>query len=117
MMGIRYRASGLDWTELTMDLKPMHCQSDGIVADGAIITLVDMAATVAVWVRLGRFAPHATIDLRLDTFAEPPSEGAVTAHASCCPISGDVACVVGAARSRDGRSFAQFAATYKLLPQ
>jgi acyl-coenzyme A thioesterase PaaI-like protein len=115
LMGIRYTASGEDWADLAMDVMPQHLGINGRIADGAVITLADMSATVAVWIRLGRLIPHATIDLRFDSFAAFPTDGIVIAHARCRPIRDDVACVDGDAQTPDGTRFAQFAASYKLL--
>ena len=40
--------------------------STGILASGPIISLMDMATSLAIWVRLGRFRHQATLDLRVD---------------------------------------------------
>ena len=38
----------------------------GIIASGPIISLMDMATSLAIWIRLGRFRHQATLDLRVD---------------------------------------------------
>ena len=40
--------------------------ASGVIASGPIISLMDMATSLAVWVKLGRFRPQATLDMRVD---------------------------------------------------
>ena len=38
----------------------------GIIASGPIVSLMDMATSLAIWIRLGQFRHQATLDLRVD---------------------------------------------------
>ena len=38
----------------------------GILASGPIVSLMDMATSLAIWIRLGKFRHQATLDLRVD---------------------------------------------------
>ncbi|MFX5801285.1 PaaI family thioesterase, partial [Acinetobacter baumannii] len=67
-LGIVYRAHGPDWAELALPYKPelVGDTDRGIIASGPIITMMDMATSMAAWLKYGRFRPHATLDLRID---------------------------------------------------
>jgi uncharacterized protein (TIGR00369 family) len=67
-VGIVYHDHGPDWAELAMDYdeKLIGVTDSGILASGPIVSLMDMATSVAVWMKLGRFRHQATMDLRVD---------------------------------------------------
>ena len=46
----------------------------GILASGAIVSLIDTASGASVWMTLGHFEPIVTIDLRLD-YLRPGAQG------------------------------------------
>jgi uncharacterized protein (TIGR00369 family) len=65
----------------------------GVVAGGAVTTLIDAASGTAVMTALGAFAAIVTLDLRID-YLRPASPGlALTAHAECYKVTRLVAFV------------------------
>jgi len=68
LLGIVYRDHGEDWAELSLpyDEKLVGMAESGILASGPIISLMDMATSLSIWVKLGRFRHQATLDLRVD---------------------------------------------------
>ncbi|HEY0086941.1 MAG TPA: PaaI family thioesterase, partial [Allosphingosinicella sp.] len=67
-LGILYVDHGVDWVELGLDYseKLIGMPESGVIASGPIISLMDMATSMATWVKLGRFRHQATLDLRVD---------------------------------------------------
>ena len=56
---------------------------------------------LAVWTRLGRFRPHATLDLRID-YLRPATPGkAVVGHGECYRITRSISFVRGQAHDGD----------------
>ena len=102
-LGIVYHDHGEDWTELALpwqeDLIGME---DGqILASGPIISLMDMATSLAVWVKLGRFRPQATLDLRVD-YLRPSNPGrTVIGRGTCYRVTRSIAFVRGIAHDGD----------------
>lgn len=102
-LGIDYAAHGEDWAELTLpyDGKLVGQPDTGIIASGPIVSLMDMATSVAIWVKLGRFRHQATLDLRVD-YLRPASPGrTVTGRGECYAIRRSVAFVRGIAHDGD----------------
>jgi uncharacterized protein (TIGR00369 family) len=75
-LGIDYVAHGEDWAELSLPYNAnlVGMPQTGVIASGPIISLMDMATSVAIWVRLGRFRHQATLDLRVD-YLRPATPG------------------------------------------
>ena len=75
-LGIAYVDHGPDWAELSLpyDEKLIGMPDSGIIASGPIISLMDMATSVAIWCRLDRFRHQATLDLRVD-YLRPATPG------------------------------------------
>jgi uncharacterized protein (TIGR00369 family) len=67
-IGITYRAHGDDWVEMTLPYREdmIGDPDSGVLASGPIVALMDMATSLAIWVKRGHFVPHATLDLRVD---------------------------------------------------
>lgn len=102
-VGVRYVDHGEDWAELAIDYDPRLVGQieTGILASGPIVTLLDMATGTAVWVKVGRFIPQATLDLRLD-YLRPATPGrAVIGHGACYRITRRIAFVRGYAHDGD----------------
>jgi uncharacterized protein (TIGR00369 family) len=103
-LGIAYRGHGEDWAELTL---PYHEQlvgmpETGIIASGPIISLMDMATSIAIWVKLGRFRHQATLDLRVD-YLRPATPGkTIVGRGECYGVTKSVGFVRGVAH--DGAS-------------
>ncbi len=75
-IGIAYHDHGDDWAELRLPYDPrlIGVAETGIIASGPIISLMDMATSLAIWVRLGHFRHQATLDLRVD-YLRPATPG------------------------------------------
>ncbi len=67
-LGIHYVGHGRDWVELGLAYREqlVGVAETGVLASGPIVSLMDMAASMAIWMKLGRFRPQATLDLRVD---------------------------------------------------
>ncbi len=102
-LGIRYSDQGKDWAELSLPYAPqlVAYPETGVIASGAIFSLMDTAAGFAVLVALGRFLPHATLDLRCD-YLRPATPGeTVFGRAECYKLTRRVAFVRGLAHDGD----------------
>ena len=74
-----------------------HWASSITIASGPIIALMDMATSVAVWMKRDRFAPQATLDLRVD-YLRPATPGrTVIGRGECLKITRSIAFVRGIA--------------------
>jgi uncharacterized protein (TIGR00369 family) len=102
-LGIRYEQHGEDWIELSLPWREelVGVPESGLLASGAIISLVDMAAGLSVWTKVGVFKPMATLDLRID-YLRPALKGeTVFAHCRCIRTTRSVAFVQGVAHVGD----------------
>ncbi len=103
LLGIRYRRHGDIWAELELPYAPqlVAYPESGVIASGAIFTLMDSASGFSVFVARGRMEPHATLDLRCD-YLRPAAPGAsVIGRAECFKITRQVAFVRGIAHDGD----------------
>jgi acyl-coenzyme A thioesterase PaaI-like protein len=112
LMGLRYFAHAPGHLELELPYRPELARGDGnrAIADGPIMTLLDMAGTIAVWSRIDHFRPHATIDLRIDHLRVPPATS-IRCAVDCFHVDAELARVRGEAYA-DTQPVASFAATY-----
>jgi uncharacterized protein (TIGR00369 family) len=102
-LGIDYVDHGPDWAELSLpyDEKLVGMPESGIIASGPIISLMDMATSVAIWCRLDRFRHQATLDLRVD-YLRPATPGqTVIGRGECYAVTRSVAFVRGTAHDGD----------------
>jgi uncharacterized protein (TIGR00369 family) len=102
-LGIDYVAHGEDWAELSLpyDEKLVGMVESGVIASGPIISLMDMATSIAIWVRLGRFRHQATLDLRVD-YLRPATPGrTVIGRGECLGVTRSIAFVRGTAHDGD----------------
>ncbi len=114
-MGFVYAGHGTDWAELTMPWRAdlVGDGATGTIANGAVIALMDMAAGMAVWVRLGHFRPQVTLDLRIDYLRAAQPRAAITGRVECYRVARDVAFVRGIAHDGDPADpVAHMAATF-----
>ena len=93
---------------------PLHFAS-GVLASGAIVSLIDTASGTSVWVTLDTFTPIVTVDLRLD-YLRPALKGeTIVARCECVKVTRRIAFVRGAAHGGDeSRPIALSAATFML---
>jgi uncharacterized protein (TIGR00369 family) len=118
-LGVEFRAAGEDWAELALPWKPelVGIREGGILATGAIVSLIDTASGTAVWVKIGHFQPVVTLDLRLD-YLRPAVEGeTIVARCQCYKLTKSIGFVRGVAHGGDpDRPIAHSAATFMLNP-
>ena len=102
-VGIGYRDHGDDWAELDLPYseKLIGDPVSGVIASGPVLTLMDMATSIGVWSKRGRFAPHATLDLRVD-YLRPATPGrTVIGRGECYRLTRAIAFVRGQAHDGD----------------
>jgi len=102
-LGIHYIAHGPDWVELGLDYqeKLVGVAETGVLASGPIISLMDMATSMAIWMKLGRFRPQATLDLRVD-YLRPATPGQrIVGRGECYGMTKSIAFVRGTAHDGD----------------
>ena len=118
-LGIEYRASADHWIELALPWREelVGVPESGILASGAIVSLVDTAGGSSVWMALGHFQPIVTIDLRLD-YLRPALKGErVIARCECYKLTPSIGFVRGVAHSGDeNRPVAHASGTFMLNP-
>jgi uncharacterized protein (TIGR00369 family) len=102
-LGIVYHAHGEDWTELALPWREeLIGMEDGrILASGPIISLMDMATSLAVWTKLGTFRPQATLDLRVDYLRPAAPERTIIGRGTCYRVTRSIAFVRGIAHDGD----------------
>jgi len=116
-LGLEYRSSGDNWMELRLPWREelVGMPETGVLASGAIVSLIDTASGGSVWMRLGHFVPIVTLDLRLD-YMRPAIKGeTVIGRCECVKLTRQIAFVRGVAHGGDeSRPIAQSAATFML---
>ncbi|MBB5715112.1 PaaI family thioesterase [Sphingomonas aerophila] len=102
-IGIEYHDHGTDWCELALPWREDLTGDDrtGAMAAGPVVSLLDVAASLAVWHRRGQFVPHATLDLRLDHLRAPRANEGVIGRGECYRIEESVSFVRGIAHEGD----------------
>lgn len=102
-LGLAYRAHGPDWVEFALPFDPAQIGDPerGVIASGPIISLMDVATSLSVWLKLGKLRTHATLDLRVD-YLRPASPGkTVIGRGECYRITRSIAFVRGLAHDGD----------------
>jgi uncharacterized protein (TIGR00369 family) len=102
-LGLSYHAHGLDWVELALPYDPAMVgdPETGVIASGPILSMMDMATSMAVWLKLNGFRPHATLDLRVD-YLRPARPGrTVIGRGQCYRITRSISFVRGQAHDGD----------------
>ena len=116
-LGTRYVAHGADWVELALDYRAdlVGDEETGVLASGPIIALMDMATSLATWVKRGRFEPQATLDLRVDYLRAARPGRSVIGHGECYHLTRRIAFVRGFAHDGDpGDPIAHVAGTFMM---
>ena len=117
-LGLRYHAHGVDWAELALpyDARLIGDPERGVIASGPIVTMMDMATSLAVWMKRDRFAPQATLDLRVDYLRPAVPGRTVIGRGECLRVTRSIAFVRGVAYDEGpGDPLAQVAGTFMLL--
>jgi uncharacterized protein (TIGR00369 family) len=116
-LGVEYRDSGPNWMELCLPWREelVGVPESGVLASGAIVSLIDTASGAAVWMKQGQFVPIVTLDLRLD-YMRPAQKGEmVIARCECVKMTRHVAFIRGVAHGGDpDRPIAHSAATFMM---
>ena len=102
-VGLRYVNHGDDWIEIALPWRAdlVGVAETGVLASGPIITLLDNATSMSVWVKSGSFRPQATLDLRLDYVRAATPGKTVIARAECYRLTRSAAFVRGLAHDGD----------------
>lgn len=102
-LGLQYRGHGTDWVELELPWRADLIGEDAreVLASGPIVSLMDMASGLAIWTRMGKFQPIATLDLRVDYTRAAAPRGSVFGRATCYRTTRSAAFVHGIAHEGD----------------
>ena len=118
-LALEYRQSADNWIELALPWREelVGVPDEGILASGAIVSLLDTCGGASVWMALGHFQPIVTIDLRLD-YLRPAIKGeTVIARCECYKLTRQIAFVQGLAHGGDpDRPIAKATGTFMLNP-
>ncbi len=116
-LGLEFRSSGDNWAELALPWREelVGVPETGVLASGAIVSLIDTASGTSVWVTLDKFVPIVTVDLRLD-YLRPAVKGeTIVARCECVKVTRRIAFVRGVAHGgEDERPIALSAATFMI---
>lgn len=101
-LGLRYCDHGDDWCELELPWRAdlVGDERQPVLASGPIISLMDMAAGMAIWVANGEFRPVATLDLRVDYIRPARERAGVIGRVTCYRRTRSAAFIRG--RAHDG---------------
>lgn len=117
-LGIGYHDHGEDWCELVLpwNVQLIGDPARGVLASGPILALMDMATSIGVWLRRGRFLPHATLDLRIDYLRPATPERTVFGRGECYRVTRSIGFVRGQAHDGDpGDPIAHVAGTFMFM--
>ena len=116
-LSLQFRESGENWAELALPWREelVGVRETGVLASGAIVSLIDTASGTSVWVTLDRFIPIVTVDLRID-YLRPAAKGeTIVARCECVKVTKRIAFVRGVAQGgEDERPIALSAATFMI---
>lgn len=102
-LGIEYRDIGDGWAELALPYAPHlvaypgEGDAPGIIASGAIFSLMDSVGGMAVIAKAKRMVPQATVDLRIDYLRAAEPGKTVIGRAEVIKLTRSVAFVKGIA--------------------
>lgn len=117
-LGIAYHAHGAGWIELALPYQEplIGDPASGVLASGPILTMMDMATSISIWLKLGRFRAQATLDLRIDYLRPATPDKTVIGRGECYRISRSIAFVRGQAHDGDPADpLAHVAGTFMFL--
>ncbi|HVI99275.1 MAG TPA: PaaI family thioesterase [Sphingomonas sp.] len=118
LLGLSYHTHGKDWVELALpyDESLIGDSGSGVLASGPILAMMDMATSMAIWLKLEQFRPQATLDLRID-YLRPATPGkTVIGRGECYRVTRSIAFIRGQAHDGDASDpLAHVAGTYMFL--
>lgn len=102
-LGMRYSDHGDDWVETALPWREelVGVPATGVLATGAIVSLVDLAGAASVWLARGHYAHSATLDLRIDYMRPAKKNETVFARCRCVKLGRSVSFVEGIAHVGD----------------
>jgi uncharacterized protein (TIGR00369 family) len=102
-LGLEYHAHGQDWVDLALPYADalIGDPERAVVASGAVVAMIDVAASAAVWLRVGRFVAHATLDLHVDYLRAATPARTVIGRGECYRVARRIAFVRGQAHDGD----------------
>ena len=116
-LGLDYCDAGPNWLELSLPWREelVGVPETGVLASGAIVSLIDTTSGGSVWQALNHFIPVVTLDLRLD-YMRPALKGeTVIARCECVKLTKKIAFVRGVAHGGDpDHPIAHSAATFMM---
>ncbi|MCA1749719.1 MAG: PaaI family thioesterase [Parasphingopyxis sp.] len=118
LIGTRYLDHGDDWAELAIDYdeKLVGDPATGILASGPVVSLVDTASGMAIWLKSQKFVEIVTIDLRVDYLRPAKVGNSVCARMQCYRATRNIAFVRGQAHDGDAEDpIAQAAGTFMFM--
>ncbi|QIK95934.1 PaaI family thioesterase [Sphingomonas sp. HDW15A] len=118
-LGLEFRAAQEGWIELALPWREelVGVKGSGVLASGAILSLLDTCGGASVWLAIGRYQPIVTIDLRLDYFRPALKGETVIARCRCDKLTRQIAFVSGFAHTGDPeRLVARATGTFMLNP-
>ncbi len=118
-LGIAFHGMGEGWVELVMPFSETQVADPayGIIASGAIFTLMDSVCGMASMLARGRLEPNATIDLRVDYLRSPRPQATVIGRGECYRMTRQIAFVRGVAHDGDpDKPIAHVAGTFVFTP-
>lgn len=114
-IGLGYSAHGENWVSLELPWREdlVGDPETGILASGPVFTLMDMAASLSVWITTGAFRPQATLDMRVDYLRPAIPGNTVIGRGECYKLTKSIAFIRGEAHDGDPqRPLAHVAGTY-----
>ena len=102
-LGVTFEAleNGRAVVRLPYDEKLVGFPDTGVIAGGAIYTLMDSVAGISVFAALGAYMPKATLDLRIDYLKPATPHQDIFGEARCYKLTRKVAFVRGRAHHGD----------------
>ncbi len=114
-LGIAYHAHGEDWCELALPYRAdlIGDPATGVLASGPILSMMDVATSIALWLKRGGFRPQATLDLRIDYLRAARPGQTVIGRGECYRVTRSIGFVRGQAHDGDaGDPIAHVAGTF-----
>lgn len=102
-LGLQYRDHGETWVELELPWREdlLGEEDRHVLASGPIVSMLDMASGMSIWVTRQVFAPVATLDLRVDYQRPAKERSSVIGRVECYRTTRSAAFVRGIAHDGD----------------